>query len=282
MDGVTHAQVDVGEVELHVALSGPEDGPLVVLLHGFPDFWYGWRRQITALAQAGFRVAAPDSRGYGLSDKPEGIERYTLDALAGDVVGLIGALGHERADVVGHDWGGMTAWHTASNHPERVRQLAVLNAPHPRVFAKALKTLSQARKSWYMMAFQLPVLPELLFSMRDYELPRGLLRASGARGADLERHVAALSHPGVLTSAVNYYRAMRLGSGSRTGPVAAPTRVIWGDGDPFLGAEMADPGESAPDSEVCVVSRARHWPHWDSPDEVSELLVGFFSGEDES
>jgi pimeloyl-ACP methyl ester carboxylesterase len=277
MDGVTHAQVDAGEVELHVALAGPEAGPLVVLLHGFPDFWYGWRHQIEALAAQGFRVAAPDMRGYGLSDKPEGIAAYTLDALSGDVEGLIRALGRERADVVGHDWGGMTAWHVASTRPDCVRRLAVLNAPHPRRFARALATLGQARKSWYMAAFQLPVVPELVLAARDYEVPRGLLGAFGARGEDLERHVGALARPGVLTAAVNYYRAMRLG-GPLADRVIAPTRVIWGDRDPFLGAEMADPGSRVPDREVCLVARARHWPHWDAPDEVNRLLVEFLTG----
>ncbi len=279
MEGVTHAQVDVGEVELHVALAGPEGGPLVALLHGFPDFWYGWRHQITALAEAGFRVAAPDMRGYGLSDKPGAIGSYTLDALAGDVEGLIRALGRERADVVGHDWGGMTAWHVASTRPGCVRRLAVLNAPHPRRFVRALTTFQQACKSWYMAAFQLPVVPELVLSARDYGLPRALLGASGVRGDDLERHIGALARPGALTGAVNYYRAMRGAGGALADEVAAPTRVIWGDRDPYLGAEMADPGSRVAEREVCMIAGARHWPHWDAPDEVNALLIEFFSDE---
>ena len=136
------------------------DGPLIVLLHGFPEFWFGWRRQIAPLAAAGFRVVAPDTRGYNLSSKPEGFESYAVDLLAADIRGLIGELGAESAFLVGHDWGGSIAWTIAMNHPEVVDRLAILNAAHPRKLSEGLKHPSQLRKSWYFFFFATPGLPE--------------------------------------------------------------------------------------------------------------------------
>ena len=121
---------EVGDVNLHYVEAG--EGPLIVLLHGFPEFWFGWRLQIAPLAAAGFRVVAPDTRGYNLSSKPEDFEAYAVDLLAADIRGLIGELGAESAMLVGHDWGGSIAWITAMNHPEVVDRLAILNAAHPR------------------------------------------------------------------------------------------------------------------------------------------------------
>src|SRR5690242_12831972 len=149
--------VDVGEVRLHVADAG--NGPLVVLLHGFPEFWYTWRRQIPALAQAGFHAVAPDMRGYNLSDKPAGVRAYRVPALVEDVAGLIRACGAARATVIGHDWGGLVAWAFAMEHPEMLDRLVILNSPHPRAMARAIRTPRQFLKSWYMMFFQIPWLP---------------------------------------------------------------------------------------------------------------------------
>ena len=127
---IREGYADVGGQSLHYVEAG--DGPLLVLLHGFPEFWFGWRLQIQPLAAAGFRVVAPDTRGYNLSSKPEGFEAYGVDLLAADIRGLIGELGAESAHLVGHDWGGSIAWTTAMNHPEVVDRLAILNAAHPR------------------------------------------------------------------------------------------------------------------------------------------------------
>ena len=142
---------EVGDLSLHYVEAG--DGPLIVLLHGFPEFWFGWRLQIAPLVAAGFRVVAPDTRGYNLSSKPEGFEAYAVDLLAADIRGLIGELGAESALLVGHDWGGSIAWTTAMNHPEVVDRLAILNAAHPRRLSEGLHHPSQLRKSWYFFFF---------------------------------------------------------------------------------------------------------------------------------
>ncbi len=208
---VTHRMVDVGEVTLHVAEAGT--GPLVVLLHGFPEFWYGWRHQIPALAAAGYRVAAPDLRGYGLSDKPRGEAAYGGPALTGDVAGLVRALGEQRAVVVGHDWGGVIAWLTAMSRPEVVDRLVVANAPHPAVFGRALASPAQLLRSSYMGFFQLPAVPELLLGAGGATVLRRLLRAATVRPdafteADLARYAEAFAEPGALSGALAYYRSM--------------------------------------------------------------------------
>ena len=160
-----HKLIATNGITLHAVTAGPEDGPLVLLLHGFPEFWYGWRRQIPALAAAGFRVLAPDQRGYNLSDKPRELSAYRLDALAADALGLIDAAGRERAFVVGHDWGAMVAWWLALVAPQRVERLAILNVPHPYVFRRHLMNdAEQQKRSIYAGFFQLPWLPQSALS----------------------------------------------------------------------------------------------------------------------
>ena len=196
-----HGRHDTGAVTLHVVEAGPADGPAVILLHGFPEFWFGWRHQIGALAAAGHRVVVPDQRGYATSDKPEGIDAYRGVRLAGDVVGLADALGIDRFRLVGHDWGGVVAWATAALHPGRVERLAVLNAPHPDTWGLyALTHPTQALRSAYVGLFQLPRLPEALLSAgRHRALRRSLLESSRPgtfTEADLDRYVEAWSKPG--------------------------------------------------------------------------------------
>ena len=164
---------EVGDQSLHYVEAG--DGPLIVLLHGFPEFWFGWRLQIEPLAAAGFRVVAPDTRGYNLSSKPEGFQSYAVDLLAADIRGLIGELGAESALLVGHDWGGSIAWTIAMNHPEVVDRLAILNAAHPRRLGQGLHHPSQLRKSWYFFFFAVPGLPEDVVHLRDWHFFRHFL-----------------------------------------------------------------------------------------------------------
>ena len=152
------------------------DGPLIVLLHGFPEFWYGWRLQIEPLAAAGFRVVAPDTRGYNLSSKPDGVEAYDTGQLAADIRGLIHERGAESALLVGHDWGGTIAWATAMNHPEVVDRLAILNAAHPRKLSQGLHHPGQLRKSWYFFFFDLPDLPETVVHANHWHFFRHFLR----------------------------------------------------------------------------------------------------------
>ncbi len=169
-----------GGVDLHAVAAGPKDGPVVILLHGFPEFWYGWHRQIEPLAAAGFRVIVPDQRGYNLSSKPSGVAAYALTELVSDVIAIADQLGQEKVFLAGHDWGAAVAWGTALLHPQRIAKLVVLNVPHPSVMRKFLSTRPrQFFRSWYMFFFQLPWLPEAVFSAFNFRIgARALLRSS--------------------------------------------------------------------------------------------------------
>ena len=280
---VAHRHADLMGLRLHYAEAG--EGPLVVLLHGFPEFWFSWRFQIPALAAAGFRVVAPDMRGYNLSDKPKGIESYALEELARDVERLIRALGEERAVIVGHDWGGIVAWAVAILHPERVEKLAILNVPHPERFSRGLRTPRQLLKSLYAFFFQLPWLPERALRAGGFALVRSVLRNDPVRPGtfgedDIDRYVEALSRPGALTAAINYYRAL-----ARRAPavaralrrrVEAPVMVIWGQRDLFLIPELARPDPAwVPDARVEHLPDASHWVQQDRPEKVNALLLDF-------
>ena len=173
MDNWTHAFVKTNDITLHVVQAGPEDGPLLILLHGFPEFWRGWRQQIPFFAAAGYRVWVPDQRGYNLSDKPRGLDAYDLNELAADVVGLIDAAGRDKAYLVGHDWGANVAWWVGIHYPERLHKLGILNVPHPVIMRQNLQeNPSQLRKSWYMFFFQLPAVPEVTIQAADWRLWR--------------------------------------------------------------------------------------------------------------
>jgi pimeloyl-ACP methyl ester carboxylesterase len=275
---------EVGDVQLHYVEAG--DGPLIVLLHGFPEFWFGWRQQIRPLAEAGFRVVAPDMRGYNLSSRPAGVGAYNADRLAADVRGLIQERGAESALLVGHDWGGTVAWTTAMNHPEVVDRLAILNAAHPRRLLHGLRAPRQLRKSWYFFFFQLPGLPERLVRARRWRYFRHFLRDARPGSytpQDIERYVEAWSQPGAATAMINYYRASVRQSPKRAEaqlrPISARTLVIWGQNDRYLGPELAEPDrDDVPNLErVERLPDASHWVHHDEPERVTQLLIDFFA-----
>jgi len=275
---------EIGDVRLHYVEAG--DGPLIVLLHGFPEFWFGWRQQIKPLAAAGFRVVAPDMRGYNLSSRPVGIAAYDTDRLAADIRGLIHERGAESALLVGHDWGGTAAWATAMNHPEVVDRLAILNAAHPRKLSQGLRHPGQLRKSWYFFFFQPPGLPERTVRARHWMFFRNFFKDAhpGAfTPQDIERYVEAWSRPGAATAMINYYRASVRKSPKRAEaalrPTQAPTLVIWGQRDRFLGPELAEPDrDDVPNLDrVERLPDASHWVHHDEPDRVVQLLVNFFA-----
>ncbi len=276
-----HGFHDTGAVTLHAVEAGPADGPAVILLHGFPEFWYGWRHQIGALAAAGYRVVVPDQRGYATSDKPEGIENYRGARLAGDVVGLADALGIGRFRLVGHDWGGVVAWATAALHPARVERLAVLNAPHPDTWATyALTHPTQALRSFYVGLFQLPKLPEgLLRAGRYRALRRSLLETSrpGTFGeAELDRYVAAWSEPGALTAMIDWYRALRHRSSRALPRIEAETLVLWGVEDRFLERALAAEAAARCRSARVRYLSATHWVQHEEAEAVNAALIGFF------
>jgi pimeloyl-ACP methyl ester carboxylesterase len=274
---------DVGnDVKLHYVEAG--EGPLVLLLHGFPEFWYGWRSQIAPLAAAGFRVVAPDTRGYNLSSKRENFKDYGVDLLADDIKGLIGALGCESANLVGHDWGGSIAWTTAMNHPDVVDKLVILNAAHPRKLSEGLHHPSQLRKSWYFFFFATPGLPEHIVHARDWHFFKHFLGEANPpyTPEELQRYVEAWSQPGAAAGMIDYYRASVRQSQkeavAKLRPISAKTLVIWGERDSYLGSDLAEPEhDDVPNLDrVERLADASHWVHHDEAERVNELLIDFF------
>lgn len=283
----THREAIVNGVRLHYVEAG--EGPLVVLLHGFPEFWYSWRLQIPALAAAGFRVIAPDMRGYNTSEKPWGVSAYRIEALAGDVAALIRHAGAERATVAGHDWGGIVAWAMPNYHREVLDKLIVLNAPHPGAWLREVRKPRQLAMASYQFFFQLPWLPEAAMRAGNYRAVRDVLRRDPVRpGAfseeDIRRYVAAIARPGALTAALNYYRAIYR-EAVRRGPRRyvvglrrsdAPTLLIWGEQDAALGIRLTEGLERwAPNIRVERIPNASHWVQNDAPERVNELMLAF-------
>jgi pimeloyl-ACP methyl ester carboxylesterase len=282
--GVESLRLRTNGIELHAVAAGPPDGPLVLLLHGFPEFWYGWLRQIAPLAAAGLRVVAPDQRGYNLSAKPGGVAAYALDTLADDALGLADALGRARFAVVGHDWGGIVAWHLAGRNPERVERAAVLNAPHPATVRDfMLAHPSQALRSWYAGFFQAPLLPEWTLGAADFAWLRASLARSSQPGAfpaeDLRRYRGAWARPGALTAMLNWYRALPRHAGPPRPPrIRVPVRVVWGDRDPFLDRGLAGAGLAlCDDGEAFHLMDATHWVQHEEPERVNRLLAEFLA-----
>jgi len=270
-------------LRFHAITAGPKDGPVVVLLHGFPEFWYGWHRQIGPLVTAGFRVVVPDQRGYNLSSKPAGVAAYALRELVSDVLAIADQLGREKIFLAGHDWGAAVAWSTALLHPQRIAKLAVLNVPHPAVMRKFLSTHPrQFFRSWYMFFFQLPGLPEALFSALNCRVgARALLHSSrpGTFSAeDLAQYRGAWSQPGALTGMINWYRALfRTGVKFQDQNVRVPTRILWGERDDFLLSEMAHESlHYCTSAELFTFANATHWLQHEEPERVSQILVDFF------
>jgi pimeloyl-ACP methyl ester carboxylesterase len=282
LDGteLREGDAEVGDVKLHYVEAG--DGPLVVLLHGFPEFWYGWRLQIKPLADAGFRVVAPDMRGYNFSSRPTGVKAYDTDHLTADIRGLVSERGAESAFLVGHDWGGSVAWATAMKFPDVVDRLAILNAAHPRKLSEGLHHPGQLRKSWYFFFFDLPKLPESVVHADNWHFFRHFLQdASPAyTPQEIDRYVEAWSQKGAATGMINYYRSSVRTSPKRAAaqlrPISAPTLVIWGQGDRYLGPELAEPDhDDVPNLRVERIPDASHWVHHDASERVNQLLVDF-------
>lgn len=278
----SHHYAIVNGVRLHYVEAG--SGPLVVLLHGFPEFWYSWRHQIPALVEAGFRVVAPDLRGYNESEKTYGARSYRVEELTADVAALIRHLGHDKAHIVGHDWGGYLAWLMPAYYPEMVERLVVLNGPHPGAFLRELQTFDQLRRSWYILFFQLPWLPEWIFSAFNYLSLDYVFRTEPAPGvfdeAAIARYKDAFRQPGAMHSAINWYRAaFRRGPGAlKRGAraITVPTLLIWGEQDPHLTPRLCDGLEKwVVDLTVERLPEASHWVQHDQPERVNWLLASF-------
>jgi pimeloyl-ACP methyl ester carboxylesterase len=278
-----HRDIITNGIRMHYVIQG--SGPLVVLLHGFPEFWYSWRHQIPVIAKLGYTVVAPDLRGYNETDKPRG--GYSVTNLLRDIVGLIKGLDYEHAVIVGHDWGGVLAWAFAMRYPQMTTKLIGLNAPPPWTFARELRTIKQLRKSWYVFFFQLPWLPEYMLARKHGALLAQTIYSTALRKAAfpsdvLDHYRDAMCKPGALTAALNYYRALVRTSGNPFNPgvpsamVSAPTLLIWGVQDSALDIAMTYGLEEwVPDLRIERIAESGHWVQQEQPEAVNRFMVDF-------
>jgi len=288
---IRHGYAQIGDVRLHYAERGAGER-LVILLHGFPECWYSWRHQLAALGEH-YRVVAPDMRGYNLSDKPPRVEDYRMEALVGDVLGLIRHCGAREAAIIGHDWGAAVAWEVAEKYPEYVSKLAALQVPPPAAWAANL-TVRQLLRSWYMFFFQLPRVPEWWISRNDFGGLDDMFKRTARRGTFTETDIAvlkeAMRQPGALTASINYYRAnvkallkRRSGENSSStggGRVRVPTLFIYGERDFAIVPDTVrgvNRYVDAPYREVRL-AHSNHWVQQESPSEVNAALLSFLEG----
>lgn len=285
MQTTEHTYIEVNGIKLHVVQDGPQGGKLVILLHGFPEFWYGWRKQISYLASKGYRIWAPDQRGYNLSDKPKRVRDYKIDLLAKDVAGLIDASGAQKTILVGHDWGGIVAWRVAMEYPELLNQLIILNAPHPKAMSKQLHQHPlQIVRSSYIAFFQLRGIPERLFKQSNWKVLVNALRKSSQKetfsDGDMQQYRISWSRPDAMRSMLHWYRAFMLKSNHSniSTRVTVPTLLIWGARDLFLGPELVEKSLAyCDDGRGVLLGEATHWLHQEEPKRVNQLIVEFIN-----
>jgi len=275
--------LETNGIMLHVAQAGPDDGPLVILLHGFPEFWFCWHRQIGPLAAAGFRVLAPDQRGYNLSDKPQDVEEYDLEQLANDVIGLADRVGRKKFFLVGHDWGAIAGWWIAQNYPDRVERFVSISAGHPALWREGMETNpAQHKKSRYVRMFQIPWLPEFGIRIQNYAPLAQAIQSTARKGVvsaeDVVRYRQAWSQKGALTAMINWYRAIyrRRFPDLATYRIKVPTMLIWGMRDIYGEPELVEASiKMCDDGRMVRLDNATHWTLADEPDRVNELLLEF-------
>jgi pimeloyl-ACP methyl ester carboxylesterase len=278
--------VQANGLRFRALVDGPAEGELFILLHGFPEGAESWSKQIAALAGAGHLAVAPDLRGYGLSDAPEGTESYAVQHLVDDVVGIVKVFGRSEAHIAGHDWGALVAWCVAGGHPEVVKTLTVLSVGHPAALAAASREdPDQQARSSYVGLFLKPGKAEEVLMADDCRRLRDMFALGPNPGAVpravVEHFVQSLSRPGRLTAALNYYRAnLTPGVGAwaaltRDLKVSAPTVLLWGDQDPALGRRATDStaGFMSAPYRLEVLEGAGHWLQFERPDEVSRSLI---------
>jgi len=278
-----HSYIETNGIRLHVVQAGPKSGVPVVLLHGFPEFWYGWRKQIPALVEAGCRVIVPDQRGSNLSDKPKNVKEYDIYTLVDDIIGLIDALGYEKVNLVGHDWGALVAWRLANKYPERLHRLGIMNAPHPAVMKRFLqRDLEQLRRSWYVFLFQLPWIPETGMQQDNWRRAersfRNTSKINSFTDENILKYKEAWSQPGAMTATINWYRAaLRYQRPAPKDPrIKVPTLMMWGMQDFALSHRMARPSmDYVDEGNLILFPEATHWVHLDEAEEVNHYLIDF-------
>ena len=278
-----HLEIPVGEAEgqnliLDAVATGPADGAVVLLLHGFPQSSHEWRHQLPVLAEAGYRVVAPDQRGYSAQARPAAVDAYHVDHLVADVLAIVDHVGGSPVHLVGHDWGAIVAWLVAGRHPDRLRSLTAVSVGHPLALAQAIGNprSDQAYRSAYVRLFQRPKLPERLLMAGE----GAGLRALFANTAFLDRtamdvYVSLLLEPGALTGALNWYRALDVATLAGIGPISVPTLYVWSTDDPALGREAAE-GTAAYMTgpyRFVALEGISHWIPEDAPDELNRLLL---------
>jgi len=277
-----HEYIISNGLRLHYVTQG--EGPLMLMLHGFPEFWYSWRHQIPEFAKD-YKVVALDLRGYNDSDKPKAQSAYVMAEFIKDIEGVIRGLGYDKCILVGHDWGGAIAWSFAYAHPEMVERLIVLNIPHPAKFAEGFRTPQQLLKSSYMFLFQLPVLPEMLIQAGDFQAIENAFKGmavnkSAFTPADIDAYKDAAAKRGALTAALNYYRNM-LQQGMTNpnwGVLNVPTLMIWGEKDTALGRELSyGTATYVNPFQVRYIPDASHWVQQEKPELVNEYIREFLS-----
>ncbi|HUO06651.1 MAG TPA: alpha/beta hydrolase [Candidatus Binataceae bacterium] len=277
-------------LKMRIARAGAGNGPLIIMMHGFPECWYSWRHQLRALSDK-FDCVAPEMRGYGETDAPVGTANYTLDKLVGDVADLIEALDQKHAIIVGHDWGGGVAWATALMRPDVVEKLIVMNCPHLARFGQELRrNPRQMLRSWYMLFFQIPGVPEMLLRARNYRGVTDAIRNSAIQkdaftDADLEYYRDAFKNHYSISAALNYYRAnLREGFSSKPDAASplnrkidAPTLLIWGEQDFALGKELTYGMEGLFTGPFTIkyIPDSGHWVQNEKPDLVNRYMRDF-------
>jgi pimeloyl-ACP methyl ester carboxylesterase len=286
----THGFLTLKDVRIHYVASGPEDKPLMLFVHGFPEFWYSWRHQIREF-QKDYRVVAIDQRGYNESSKPSSIDDYIVAKLLSDLEQVILGLGYKSCVLVAHDWGGAVAWAFGRYYPNCVDKLIVMNAPPAPIFMKLLQTNKKQQKmSWYMMFFQLPWLPELAMKIEDFSIFDQMIASEtkpGTSPENTDENIApykyVFSQPGALTPPLNYYRArFRASTAQKTGvydmDYTMPVLLIWGCNDTALDIAIPDAVEKeAPKIEVRRIPDANHFVQTDAPGEVNKIMRQWLS-----
>lgn len=262
-----------GPLVFDVTDSGPADGEVLVLLHGYPENRTSWSAMTPLLTAEGYRVLAPDQRGFSRTARPRRRRDYRMDELVGDTLALIDASGAERVHLVGHDWGGGLAWTFAARHPDRLHTVTSLTTPHPRAMAASMLRSRQLLKSWYMLAFQLPWLPEAGYSKRGLPATRRALERSGLSKEAIDRYVAPLTEPGAARGPLNWYRALPFGQPA--GRVAVPALYVYATEDAFLGRKAADLTGEYVDGpyQYEVIEGATHWLPENNAEQMASLLV---------
>ncbi len=282
---VTFDYIPTNGIKLHTAFSGPKDGTPVILLHGFPDTWFGWESQIQALSSEGFRVIVPDQRGYNLSDKPKGKANYRMNILSQDILGLADTLGLDRFQLAGHDFGALVSWSIAMFSPERLNSLVIANVPHPHVMQKYLRNnFAQLRKSWYAFFFRIPKLPEKFVRRKNWNLLISAM-AKGLSEEEKNRYREAWAQENAITSMINWYRAISVRSNSQSktsSRITVPTLILWGKKDPHISYEMAQLSvDVCEDGQLITFEEASHWVHQDEPDRFNQLMIDHIKSNEE-